>query len=97
MEPLRAGLQKLAQAGAEIPEVSYELLDAKGKVVADCELCWVSEKLVLLRNDQADMLDLWTAQAWKVLLLDESMTKIDEAAWFNTVAQQLGLTLSTQE
>ena len=97
MEPLRVGLRKLAQAGANIPEVSHELLDAKGQVVADCELCWVCEQLVLLREDQADMHDAWVSQAWKVLQLDESMAKIDDTEWFNTVARQLGLTLSTQE
>lgn len=97
MEPLRVGLRKLAQAGANIPEVSHELLDAKGQVVADCELCWVCEQLVLLREDQADMHDAWVSQAWKVLLLDASMAKIDDTEWFNTVARQLGLTLSTQE
>ncbi|POR45219.1 hypothetical protein B0G62_1387 [Paraburkholderia eburnea] len=70
----KTGLQTLAQAGAPVPLPGLELVNEKGKVVADGELCWGGQKLAVLRDDQSDMVDEWTAQGWTVLVLDESMT-----------------------
>ena len=40
-------------------------------MVADAELCWAAEKLVLLRDDQADLFDSWSQQGWAVLVMDK--------------------------
>lgn len=97
MKPLQAGLVLLAEAGAEMPEVGLELADEKGKVLADCELCWTAAKAVLLRADQADMGEAWEAQGWTTFLLDDAMKEITGVLWHVTVGQAMGLTLNNKE
>jgi DEAD/DEAH box helicase domain-containing protein len=96
-DELKAGLQKLAQAGAPVPVSGLELVNEKGKVVADGELCWGGQKLAVLRDDQSDMVDEWTAQGWTVLVLDESMTSIDGTDWVTVVAAKLDLNMPNEE
>lgn len=97
LTPMQAGMHLLAQAGAQPPEVGTELADEKGKVVADAELCWAAEKLVLLRDDQADLFDNWSQQGWAVLVMDETTTKIGDQEWAAAVAKRLNLALSNKE
>jgi DEAD/DEAH box helicase domain-containing protein len=97
LQPLKAGLQRLAEAGAEVPAPGLELANEKGKVVADGELCWVGPKLVVLREDQADLAAEWKAQGWTVLILDESMTSIGGTEWVLVVAQKLRLNMQIKD
>lgn len=93
MKPLQVGLISLAKAGAEIPDIGMELADESGKVIAEAELCWVSHKLAVLRDDQADLIDAWTAQGWMGLVLDESLSRVSGVDWFDVVASRLGLSM----
>ena len=97
VEALVPGLKQLAQSGATPPEVGLELMDAKGRVSADSELAWVQEKVVVLRPDQADFAELWAAESWKVVLLDDAMTLVAGEPWAATAAASLGLELNKNE
>jgi len=97
LKPMQAGMALLAAAGADIPVMGLELADDNGKVVADCELGWPSIKLTVLRDDQEDLVESWTSQGWRVLLLNESMDMVDEANWHVALAQVLGLTMNEKE
>ena len=88
---------QLAEAGASTPEVGTELCDERGKVVADCELSWANEKLVVLRDDQADLAGAWQGQGWLTFTLDEQTESIGDEPWPDVVAQALGLTLVSKE
>ena len=94
---LRPGLRCLAEAGAAIPEVGLELADEKGRVLADAELAWTGEKLVVLRDDQADLSEAWMAAQWKVVELDEGLVTAGGTSWQGVVAAALGLTLENKE
>jgi DEAD/DEAH box helicase domain-containing protein len=96
-DEMKAGLRKLAQAGVPVPVPGLELVNEKGKVVADGELCWVGMKLAVLREDQSDLVDEWTAQGWTVLVLDEPMTCIDSTDWEIVVAAKLELNTPKEE
>ncbi|WP_175770185.1 DEAD/DEAH box helicase [Burkholderia anthina] len=96
-DEMKAGLQKLAQVGAPVPVPGLDLVNEKGKVVADAELCWGDQKLAVLRDDQSDMVDEWTAQGWTVLVLDESMASIDGTHWEIVVAAKLALNMPNEE
>lgn len=97
LKPLQPGLKRLAAAGADVPEVGIELADDKGKVIADCELCWSAAKVVVLRADQEDLMELWTAQGWKVMMLDEAEEMVDSTPWGEAVASALGLAVNEKE
>jgi len=91
LEALRPGLKQLAQADAEPPEVGLELADAKGRVVADCELAWGAKRVVVLRADQADMAELWSADNWRTVLVDDDGVLAAGAPWAVATAAALGL------
>ncbi|MFZ1364623.1 MAG: DEAD/DEAH box helicase [Brachymonas denitrificans] len=97
LEVLVPGLRQLAKSGATPPEVGLELVDAKGRVSADCELAWSQDKVVVLRPDQADLVELWSAQDWQAILLDETMSLASGMPWAAAVAASLGLTLNMNE
>lgn len=97
LDALRPGLRRLAEAGAAVPEVGLELADDKGRVLADAELAWPREKLVVLRDDHADLRDTWAAAQWKVVELDEGLVAVGGAPWQGVVATALGLILNNEE
>jgi DEAD/DEAH box helicase domain-containing protein len=80
-----------------VPEIGPELADDKGRVVADAEMMWAAALVAVLRSDQADMVEVWTAQGWTVLCLDEDMTQCKAQPWEATAAKALGLTIENQE
>lgn len=58
----------LAHAGAPLPEVGFELIDGRGRVLAEAELAWVSLKIaVLLADDQADA-SCFEAEGWSIYI-----------------------------
>jgi DEAD/DEAH box helicase domain-containing protein len=89
--PLRPGLAALAKAGAALPEVGMELIDAKGRVVADAELSWSEKRVAVLRPDQSDLAEVWQAHAWLAFQLDESSASIEDQPWALVVATALCL------
>jgi DEAD/DEAH box helicase domain-containing protein len=93
---LKVGLTLLAQAGALLPEVGMELADEQGRVLADAELAWPENKLVLLRADQEDMSVAWAEAGWQVVLLDDALA-VAGAPWQLAIAPLLGLELNHQE
>jgi DEAD/DEAH box helicase domain-containing protein len=100
MGPLAAGLRQLAKAGAEPPEVGLELADAKGRVLADCELAWAAHMLAVLRADQGDLADLWRHDGWQAVVLDETDDGVALVAgipWAKAVADAMKLDLKTEE
>lgn len=97
LEALATGLKALASAGALPPEVGMELGDEKGRVLADAELTWVSEKVAVLRPDQDDLVDAWKAAGWTVALLDDALASIEGQPWHQTVAVVLGIKLQKNE
>lgn len=97
LESIKPGLSRLAQSGAEVPVVGFELTDEKGRVTADAELGWAQASLVLLRDDQADLMEAWTAQAWTVLCLDMGSTTVNGQPWEVAAAAVLGLHIQHKE
>ena len=97
LSELRPGLRRLAEAGAAVPTVGLELADEKGSVQADAEFAWTTEKLVVLRDDQSDLAEAWTAVQWQVVALDEGLVTAGGAPWQGVVAEALGLTLENEE
>ena len=97
LDAMRPGLRRLAEAGVAVPEVGLELADEKGRVLADAELAWPPEKLVVLRDDQSDLSEAWAAAQWKVVELDEGLVTAGGVPWQGVVATALGLTLDNEE
>lgn len=94
---LKPGLTALARAGAVIPEVGLELVNGKGEVTADAEMAWPVAKLAILRPDQEDLVSIWKAAGWAILMLDDSYTLVENQAWFAAAAAVLSLELDIQE
>ena len=94
LKPLQVGLGLLAARGADVPELGMELADDAGKVLADAELCWPAVRLAVLRDDQADLTPVWQEAGWQTWVLDERMACINGLAWYQAVADGLGLKLT---
>jgi DEAD/DEAH box helicase domain-containing protein len=86
---LASGLQLLATANIPPPLVGHELADNKGHVLADAELAWPTELLVVLRADQDDLTSVWQAAGWQVVLLDEDGVQIQAQDWHSVVLDRL--------
>ncbi len=91
LSSLAVGLNALAQAQLTPPVVGYELADTKGQVVADAELAWVTQQLVVLRADQDDLVSSWEAASWQVVLLDEDGLHVQAQDWHNVVLGKLSV------
>ena len=77
--------------------VGLELADEKGRVIADAELGWGDAKLVLLREDQEDMVEIWAEQGWSTLCLEGDLTMVNDKPWEEAAAAVLGLTIKNKE
>ena len=66
-------------------------------MLAECELCWPDARVVVLRDDQADMEEAWKQQGWAVFLLDEAMEKTGGVAWYQALARAMGLPITEKE
>ena len=60
-------------------------------MVAEAEMAWLVEHVIVLNCDQADLAGAWVKAGWQVLVLDESTVTISGSEWFNVVAVKLGL------
>lgn len=54
----------LAAAGAPVPLVGFELLDHHQRVVAEAELAWPDQRVVILLDSTTAIEALWTQQGW---------------------------------
>jgi len=88
---LRAGLQELAILGVNPPVIGHELADDRGMVVAEAEMAWLAEHVVLLTFDQADLNGAWAQAGWEVLVLDEATATINSVNWARVAAEKLGV------
>ena len=93
---LRPGLRQLALDGAYPPVVGHELANDSGLVVAEAEMAWLSEHLVLLTFGQADLAKAWSTAGWTALVLDESAKTVEGVLWAEAVGAVLGIKKSTE-
>jgi DEAD/DEAH box helicase domain-containing protein len=91
LDALKTGLRELAILGAHPPVIGHELADDRGTVVAEAEMAWITNHVVLLTFDQADLADAWVTAGWQVLVLDENTAMVDGAGWPGAVASKLGM------
>lgn len=64
----------LALAGLDVtaPEVGYELMDEKGRVIAEAELAWPDVRTALLLPDSVAVAALFAGQGWHSFTADGS-------------------------
>jgi hypothetical protein len=80
-------LGKLAAHGFDAPVVGYELTDESGCVVAEAELAWKAQRLVVLMSTAH--LGPFEAVGWTVALAsDESLEQLIEAALGSSERQE---------
>ena len=96
IEPLQLGLGQLAAMNAPLPEIGYELADDREVVIAEAEMAWINEKIVLLTYEGLDAAKAWTTAGWKVLGLNTDSTFVGNSPWVDAVAIALGLTISNR-
>jgi DEAD/DEAH box helicase domain-containing protein len=88
---LQTGSRQLAAAQAPVPLIGHELADKHGDVVAEAEMAWPAERLVLLTTEQEDMKAAWHAVGWNTLLLSEDLQNVGDEAWWQAVARSLNV------
>ena len=76
-ESVRDGLLELLNRGMPVPEVGYELQDSDAEIIADGELAWVADQLVVLVSAQ----DIWRKgfedNGWTVISEDMEGSWVD--------------------
>jgi len=65
VDAVRPGLEVLAKAGVEPPEVGYEHADERGNVVAEAELAWPRIKTVVMLETQREFAEVWAQAGWQ--------------------------------
>jgi DEAD/DEAH box helicase domain-containing protein len=60
---LQSWLPSFAEAGLPAPVVGYELMDAKGRVLAEAELAWPAHKVAFFLGD-LDAVDTFATEGW---------------------------------
>ncbi len=62
-----------------LPEPGYELVDAKGKVLASAELAWPKLQIAFLRTEEWTHRHLFLEQKWKVYRIDEVQKDLESS------------------
>ena len=88
---LNEPLKFLAALGAPAPEVGFELCGDKQESVADCELAWPDQRIVVLRPDQDDLSIYWTEAGWKVFQIGNGSKPFLTDLQVSDLAKGLGL------
>ena len=91
LSTLASGLRVLADAQITPPVVGYEITNVKGQVTADAELAWPTKQLVVLRSDQDDLVPIWEAASWHVVLLDKDGLNVQTQSWHRVVLAKLSV------
>jgi DEAD/DEAH box helicase domain-containing protein len=94
LQPLRSGLLQLAGWNAPLPLIGYELADDRGHVVAEAEMAWPDQRLVVLTADQDDLSAGWMKAGWDVFQLSDDYLTVSDAPWASAVALKLNLEIS---
>ncbi|MFM7008342.1 MAG: hypothetical protein ACKO0Z_03300, partial [Betaproteobacteria bacterium] len=94
LEPLRSGLRQLARWNAPLPLIGHELADDRGHVIAEAEMSWPDQRLVVLTAEQDDLSAGWMQAGWDVLQLSDDYLTVSDEPWANAVALKLNLEIS---
>jgi len=70
-QDVQSWLAVLAHEGISLPEVGFELVDEHGRVLAEAELAWVSQRIAVLLTDYQDDAPRFEAQGWTVYIAIE--------------------------
>jgi DEAD/DEAH box helicase domain-containing protein len=94
LQPLRSGLLQLAGWNAPLPLIGHELADDRGHVVAEAEMAWPDQRLVVLTAGQDDLSAGWMKAGWDVLQLSDDYLTVADVPWASAVALKLNLEIS---
>jgi hypothetical protein len=78
-ERCRDVVRSCSEEGKPLPVVGYELQDEQGRVCAEAELAWPSEKVAVLLPEQAEAAEDFAAQGWKVFSTEDEQQKLLDA------------------
>ncbi len=88
---LQVGSRALALLQVPVPCVGHELADDRGDVLAEAEMAWPDQRLVVLTPSQEDMASIWKEESWRVLLLADDLQTVANHPWWQAVAQELNV------
>ena len=97
LQGLQTGARLLAEAKATVPCVGHELADDRGDVLAEAELAWPDERLVVLTPGQDDMKPIWVDEGWTVMVLSDDLQTIGAEPWWQAVGQALNVSIEGAE
>ena len=58
--------------------VGYELMDANGAVIAECEMAWETEKVAVLLIDQIENKEMFESAGWVVFTTNGEVPSVIE-------------------
>ena len=70
-------IEELVKEKIAVPEVGYELQTASGEIIAEAELAWEPNKLVILSQQQSCYTELFSNEGWKVFVIENALEQID--------------------
>ncbi len=65
-------LRRLAKSGGSIPEVSFEMTDESGEVIAEAELGWPGVKVAIIADWQKEFEATLEGLGWRVYQLHDA-------------------------
>lgn len=69
--------QKLHSTNVKVPSsVGYELTDANGAIIAECEMAWETEKVAALLIDQIDNKETFESAGWLVFTINDEVPTV---------------------
>ncbi len=77
-------MTRLADGDVPVPDVGYEVMDAKGAVLGDAELAWPDARLAVLLPDQAAVRASLAREGWASWMIDEAALEDGIGAAFAT-------------
>ena len=70
-------IEELVKEKIAVPEVGYELQTSSGEIIAEAELAWEPNKLVILSQQQSCYTELFSNEGWKVFVIENALEQID--------------------
>ena len=71
-DPLRIAMRYWASAGLPAPVVGFELANDGDEVLAEAELAWPTQRIVVLHGEQVEKVSLFERRGWHAYSFDES-------------------------
>jgi DEAD/DEAH box helicase domain-containing protein len=66
---------KLIALGVQAPSAAgYELINAAGAIIAECEIAWVNEKVALILPEQIESREVFEQNGWTVIGVDDEFS-----------------------